>query len=423
MSSQPNLSFSPDEEKKSLWNPLQGGGRGKAWAEDAKAKISYFKIRLETTKARIQITEADAELKDGRPATAKEDATKSPAERFLSRVLPLRYKAAPAPAERSTVEELDVTCVLVNELLSRAQAAAEGIAPRYRPFWGWWSGAGIEAAYRNLHCAEAAISRFYSKDEVRAETPEVVRRVRAALAEDDPTRSSAAGLLGPDDSVIKICQPEQLSALISLGHEAADRNRAKLRTFRNVVLVGSLLMLILLGVVVMLSARWPSLIPLCFTQDPPPSPPTAAVACPTGEGGSISQPSGGSRLEIRGPTPWDVPIVALLGLVGGALSVAVFIRGMYANSTPYNVSVPLSLLKLPVAAISAIVGMILVGGDFVPGFSAIDKQGQILAYAVVFGFSQQLFTKTVDRRAENLIANLPTSVKREDAPAQRQAQR
>ena len=38
--------------KPSFWNPLQGGGRSKAWAEDAKAKISYFRFKLETIRAR-----------------------------------------------------------------------------------------------------------------------------------------------------------------------------------------------------------------------------------------------------------------------------------------------------------------------------------------------------------------------------------
>jgi hypothetical protein len=87
---------------------------------------------------------------------------------------------------------------------------------------------------------------------------------------------------------------------------------------------------------------------------------------------------------------------------------------MYSNPTPYNVAIPLALLKLPVGALAAIVGIVLLGGDFVPGFSAIDKQVQILAYALVFGFAQQLFTNALDQRAENLIANLPTKSKEAD---------
>jgi hypothetical protein len=416
-----DLPLGANAEKPSFWNPLQGGGRSKAWAEDAKAKISYFKFKLETIRTRNAAERPTSEASEGRVATtggsdwpASAPGIAQPIDADIASTATATDRRTPSPAE------LDVTCHLVNELLSRAAAAAAGISPRYRPFWGWWSGAGIEAAYRNLHYAEASIARLYNKEEVRAETPEVVRRARVSLAEDDPNRRFTVGLLGPGDSVIKICKPEELSALISLGHEASDRNRAKLRTFRNVVLVGSIIMSVLLAVLVGLAARWPDLIPLCFTQDPPPASPTPAVACPTAAGASpAQQPLPG--LQLGRPQAWDVFIVALLGLVGGALSVAVFIRGMYSNTTPYNVAVPLSLLKLPVGAISAIVGMILVAGDFVPGFSAIDKQAQILAYAVVFGFSQQLFTKTLDRRAENLIADLPTASKPDAATPPRQS--
>ena len=38
---------------------------------------------------------------------------------------------------------------------------------------------------------------------------------------------------------------------------------------------------------------------------------------------------------------------------------------------------------------------------------------QILAYAIVFGFAQQFFTRYLDERAEKLIANLPTKSKEE----------
>jgi hypothetical protein len=109
-----------------------------------------------------------------------------------------------------------------------------------------------------------------------------------------------------------------------------------------------------------------------------------------------------------------VAAVALMGLLGGSLSAAVFIRGLYLNnSTPYNVAVPLALSKLPAGAMTSVLGMVLLAGDFVPGFTAVDKQGQVLAYAILFGFAQQLFTQLLDRRAERLLANVPTKARSE----------
>jgi len=75
------------------------------------------------------------------------------------------------------------------------------------------------------------------------------------------------------------------------------------------------------------------------------------------------------------------------------------------------------VLKLPAGATAAVLGILLVAGDFVPGFSAIDRQTQILGYSVVFGFAQQLFTQLLDRRGENLLANVPTKAPVDQDPA------
>jgi hypothetical protein len=112
---------------------------------------------------------------------------------------------------------------------------------------------------------------------------------------------------------------------------------------------------------------------------------------------------------------FDIVTVSLLGLLGGALSAAVFIRGLYENTTPYNVAVPLAILKIPAGAMIAIIGILLLAGDFVPGFTAVDSHGQVLAYAILFGFSQQLFTKMLDNRAQRLLADVPSKSKTPDS--------
>ena len=54
------------------------------------------------------------------------------------------------------------------------------------------------------------------------------------------------------------------------------------------------------------------------------------------------------------------------------------------------------LFKLPAGALTALGGLILVGGEIVPGLSALDTQGQILAYALLFGAAQQVLTRYID---------------------------
>jgi hypothetical protein len=45
-------------------------------------------------------------------------------------------------------------------------------------------------------------------------------------------------------------------------------------------------------------------------------------------------------------------------------------------------------------------------GQFVPGLSALDTSAQILAWALVFGYAQQLFTRFVDQQAHSVLDNV-----------------
>jgi hypothetical protein len=310
------------------------------------------------------------------------------------------------PAERSPVrssDEFESVCDAVDALLSRAWRAANGEDPKH--VWtDWWYGACVEATYKNLHYAEAEIVRLYSPVEVRYAIRDALRRARDALAANDPTHLAAMRLLNTAEDPTKPCpcSAADLSEIIQVGHEAADRSRTRLHTFRNILLIGTTVTAVLLGLLVLLAAITPDLLPLCFKKTPDA---TTYVACPGGSGPAAE----------RG----DVPIVAVLGLLGAALSAVVFIRGLYVNSTPYNVAIPLALSKLPAGALVAIAGVLLLSGNFVPGFSVVDQQSQILAYAFVLGFAQQLFTKMLDDRAERLVANVPAPGKPDKVPLEK----
>jgi hypothetical protein len=60
---------------------------------------------------------------------------------------------------------------------------------------------------------------------------------------------------------------------------------------------------------------------------------------------------------------------------------------------------------------------VFIRGDFVPGLSDLDSQEQILAYALVFGYAQQLLTKMIDQRAQHVLDSVP-SKDAESVPAQ-----
>jgi CBS domain containing-hemolysin-like protein len=125
--------------------------------------------------------------------------------------------------------------------------------------------------------------------------------------------------------------------------------------------------------------------------------------CPTGAG-------------VEGPTSGDVLIVALIGLLGGALAASVSIRHLRGTIAPYNVPAALAMLKVPLGAFTAILALVAVRGDFVPGLTALDSQEQILAYALVLGFAQQLFTRFLDQQVQTVLQGLPSKDTADDPP-------
>jgi hypothetical protein len=70
--------------------------------------------------------------------------------------------------------------------------------------------------------------------------------------------------------------------------------------------------------------------------------------------------------------------------------------------------VALAWLKVTAGALTAIGAIIAIRGNFIPGLSELDSQEQILAYALVFGYAQQVLTRSIDRRAAELLDAVPS---------------
>ena len=94
--------------------------------------------------------------------------------------------------------------------------------------------------------------------------------------------------------------------------------------------------------------------------------------------------------------------------VGGALAAAFAIRNLRGTSIPYDVPLALAFLKVPIGSLTAVAAILLLGGGFVPGLSELDSQRQILAYALVFGYAQQLVTQLIDKQAQSLMNAVPS---------------
>jgi hypothetical protein len=167
------------------------------------------------------------------------------------------------------------------------------------------------------------------------------------------------------------------------------------------VLVSTVLLaafLLALGVV---TALRPGSLPLCFAVP-------GEVVCPTGEN---TVPQGNpDQLVASVASGWDYGLVVLMGIMGAALGATITLRNMRGITEPYGVPLGLVVLKLPSGGLSAVTGLLLLRGQFVPGLVALDSPAQILAYAILFGYGQQLATRFVDQQGQALLdAAAPSS--------------
>jgi hypothetical protein len=296
----------------------------------------------------------------------------------------------------------------VAERLKAARAATTKVYPVPGKLSNWWRGTLVETSFHSMHTAEALSAGIYPAEVLWAEIPEATARVEANLERDDPRRASAEAmydgrgvLIGAELTSQELAMwREQLRKTIEIGFSAADLGHTRLRNFRNAVVLATGVLIVLLVLFIGFVWTHPTDVSFCF------EPEEGTLACPTG----------GS-----GPSRDDVLVIALLGMLGGLLSGIVSIKNLHGTSIAYDVPQALAALKLPLGALSAVGGMLLIRGQFVPGLSNLDSSDQILAYAFALGVAQQLLVGMVDRRAQDLIGSAPsksTAVPRPERPRQ-----
>jgi hypothetical protein len=142
---------------------------------------------------------------------------------------------------------------------------------------------------------------------------------------------------------------------------------SNLRTFRN----NLILVTVLLGGLICVLAAWhavtPGFVTLCSGADD-----NGVVHC----------------IDGADPHRWDVALVALVGAVGGLLAIAF---GLAKTETPPSRYDPRAWQAL------------LLQADLLISPAGARSESLFLGYALLFGFSQQLFTQFVDKRAGDLI--------------------
>jgi hypothetical protein len=257
-------------------------------------------------------------------------------------------------------------------------AAAEQAALSRASLKASISGSAVERAGSNLDVVESHLLRLAPASYVRGQMGSWLAHVRRHLEATDPRRVDAEVLAKSD----RPWGDAEVDAVIGAVHAAssqARRENRQVRSFRNTLAATSAVLAVVALAIATIGIVEPAVLPLCFMPE--------TRVCPVGDA----------------PSGWDVPLIELLGLTAAALAAAVSLRNVRGTASPYKVPIALAVLKLPSGALTAVLGILLMRGAFVPGLSDLDSSAQILSWAVVFGYSQQLLTQFVDKQGHTVL--------------------
>jgi hypothetical protein len=318
----------------------------------------------------------------------------------------------------------------------RSDGKSDG--PREKPlglfakFVSFVTGAAVERVNSQLDAVESDLLRLAPDPYLRGALPNLRAHVRNHLPDGDPRRERvetvAQEVEASPDEPLGALQRDQVLVAVREASLEARREIRRVRSFRNVLLVSALILTLGVAGITILGVASPGRVPMCFAPD------NAMVVCPTtakrvpkaaGPQGqtnvSPAQQARVDRLIRKTAGSWDIPIVEIAGLLAAALASALALRSIQGTSTPYSLPVALAVLKLPSGALTAVLGLWLMRGGFIPGLSALDSSAQILAWAIVFGYAQQLLTRFLDQQANTVLENVGNPANPRLAPGGAQA--
>ncbi|MFD1544536.1 hypothetical protein [Nonomuraea guangzhouensis] len=189
--------------------------------------------------------------------------------------------------------------------------------------------------------------------------------------------------------------------VVSTAQETAIREEARALNFVRIVRVMTACLSALAIALLLVTSFFPEAVPLCFTPLDPDG--TFSIVCPTHDSGPKIKKDNLEE-EVRKTADWgDYIVVEIVGLLAAGIAATSALRKIRGTSTAFPVPVALAILKLPTGALTAVLGLVLMRGWFIPGLSALDTPAQIVAWAIIFGYSQELFTKFADRQGQAVL--------------------
>lgn len=288
----------------------------------------------------------------------------------------------------------------VQEALRNADAAiredSEGEHHRRWRIRDWWTGTTGTAAWEYVFQAEKDLIDLERDKDLRAWLPRLLCWIQDVMPA-DPSRkryeqelTAAMEGKGIDRPLVRQAYCDAI-----IGN---NRKHANIRELRNRVALTTGILAITLAIIAVWHALNPSFISMCG----PPQPASQERRCVSGS--DSSQPA-------------DVAEVELVGALGGLLSIAFSLGNTSISPSRTSPRFVQWLLKPVAGAATALIGVLAIQSEVVIAPAGKITESLLLAYAAVFGFSQQLFTQYVDKRASKLLRE-PAPTPKPGAPGE-----
>ncbi|MEV5904407.1 hypothetical protein [Streptomyces sp. NPDC052127] len=286
----------------------------------------------------------------------------------------------------SAADEEIVTKVTAH--LNAARTALQG--PEGRKIRRRMSGAPADRALANMHEAEVALLRIAPREELRNKGFYALSHAWLHLGRDEelPRQLEAALYRGTD--VEPAPGTRELAAItLHAAYQAEEAERARVRSFTHMVVSAAGVMWILAVALGVWAAQNYHVAEIfCFPVDREVE--GSEKVCPLGD-------SAGSA---------DVFFLEFIGMLAAAVAGAVSLKDVRGTAGPYHVATGLIILRLPVGALLAAGGILLMSGEFFPGLTRLDTPTQVIAWGFAFGILQESLTRAVDRQGRSLLDNI-----------------
>ncbi|MBB5158679.1 hypothetical protein [Saccharopolyspora phatthalungensis] len=273
----------------------------------------------------------------------------------------------------------------------------------------WWPrrAHGVDSALAHIHAAHVLVLRMVSLEDLRGMLPDLLMLIEDALPPEDRRRLSVERIFKSSaDGRLIASQQQTVIDAVREAYWVQEREIVRERSFSHLVWYwtsGLLCMAVAIAVVSFLNQK---LLPMCFGPTPNALPLTEQiVVCPLGE--APFKQNRDASFEAAASS-FDYAVIEAAGFVAAAVTAAAALRQLKGSPTPSNVPLALACLKLPAGAVTAVLGILLMRADFVPGLSSLDSSAQIVGWAVIFGAAQHLFTKAVDARGREVMEAVPS---------------